>query len=473
MKLKHKKSLFIFEITESNIKIVKYWLVNHAKRELAGAYAETFSSNSEEAVLSQIVKEGLKKLSYDNGQVILLLPRHNATCRYLKVPAEFPKEIEKIISLQASRYLPYPNSELITAYQKIVTDKSGYSDINLIIAHRAVIERSLKLFAGLVNFKNITVLLSSFGLAGLHNFLFPSDEKPAIIIDADFVSAEVAVSYQQKLLFSRSLRVTSQNWQNVLIEEVNKTSDAYNKEFPGKPADKLIVFSSPNHSQKIADFLSGKVNLPVSAPAYWEKIPAEAAALNALKALEFSFAGLLGGGLGQIQEPLNLMPLQIREKSRLKKKARENLNIAFYAAAIMLIIFFGASKHLDNKRSYLQKLKEELKKVEIEAKSIEELKKRQDIALERLRQKPQATDVLYEINQIIPQGVSLVNIGYEEGKQLIIHGYTPELNNIFQFAGAIEKSAVLKNFDARLRYATKKKLQGAEVVDFEITCVRR
>ena len=73
----------------------------------------------------------------------------------------------------------------------------------------------------------------------------------------------------------------------------------------------------------------------------------------------------------------------------------------------------------------------------------------------------------------MPGGASLISLTYEQDKHVILHGQASELSRVFEFVARLEKSAVFKNFNVKVRYATKKRIQAGEIIDFEILCTKR
>ena len=82
--------------------------------------------------------------------------------------------------------------------------------------------------------------------------------------------------------------------------------------------------------------------------------------------------------------------------------------------------------------------------------------------------------VLIELNQIIPDQVSLSSLDYddEEGS-ITLRGQTNELNQVFTFVSVLQKSSVFKKLDINVKYASKEKGESKEFVNFEINCAKR
>lgn len=470
MKVKNKKEAFICQITENSLKLVKY-LIN-AKREFIGLGVEALPNDADDKSLTEKLNQALKRLGYNNNPLVISLPRKHATCRYLKIPAAAPQEIERIINLQASRYLPYSATELITAYQAISTDKDGYSDINLVIVHKDVIERYLKIFRQL-KIKDFKIVLSSFGLCNLYSYLEPGLE-PVMLIDLDFPQVELAINSADKLLFSRSFKMNGQeeNWQRLITEEINRTKDAYLKDIQNKEPVKILLFGATKFTQKLKEGIDGKIAMPVEISPYWEKLPAAENFKRDILNTDCSLASLIGLGIKDVPESLNLLPQEVKITSHRISRRKEFSKTALLIGGIVFIAGLGLAKNLDNKALYVKQLKLELKKIEKDAKPLEELEKRFSFMSKQLQKKPSALDLLYELHQSTPGQITLVNFSYEEDGQIILRGQTPELNQVFSFVAKLEKSPVFKNFNIKVRYATKKKTGSGEIVDFEIVCAK-
>ena len=91
----------------------------------------------------------------------------------------------------------------------------------------------------------------------------------------------------------------------------------------------------------------------------------------------------------------------------------------------------------------------------------------------RLQKKPSTLDIVSELLKIVPNEISLVSLSYAEDNQLILRGQSPNLNSIFTFVSELEKSKVFQGFSPKIRYATQKKTQAGEIVDFEISGAKK
>lgn len=468
-----KKATFVCQLIENSLKVIKYLPITSSERKFINLETETIPADIDDKNLAERINRLFKKLGYGNNPVVVSLPRSEVSCRYLKIPSQAPGEIEKIIGLQAPHYLPYPAEELIIGYQIISTDKEGYSDVNLIITHRNVIERYIKMFRALKT-KRFVIVLSSYGICNFYSHINSQESATVMIVDADSHQAELAVSGRRKLLFSRSFKLNrlKTDWENLFIEEINKTRDAYLKEVSKEPPRKIIVLGTGTISAGLAERLSKNTGLPVEVLHYNEKINIPESLLNKMVNSDSSFLSLIGLGMEAVTGSLNLLPKDIKEQVRKTTHARERLGIILLISGIILIWTLGTTKNLDNKARYLERLKVELDKIAKEAGALEEIEKRFQILENQALKKSSGLDMLYELHKIMTDQVSLVSFSYEEDNQVILRGQTPQMSPVFALVSQLEKSPVFKDLNIKIRYATKKKTQTGEIVDFEIICLK-
>ncbi len=439
-----------------------------------GLEIEALPLDIDDKRLTEQLARVFKKLGYNQNRVIISLPHSKVATRYLRVPTQIPNEIENIVSLQAPRYLPYPAEELITGYQVISSDKDGYSQINLIIVHKDVIERYVRIFKE-IKCVGIDIVLSSYGLGNFYDYLYPDTTETVMIIDIDYQQVEMAIFSQKRLLFSRYFKLdcSQPNWENIFIDEILKTQDVYSKEVANKAIHKIMLVGAGKTYQEFAQVLHNKItDLPTEVLPY-HKINFSDDLSNMILTSENSFASIIGLGLRNVDETLNLLPQEIKEKSRAHVQHKERLQLTLLILSMFLALGLGIAKNLDNKSDYLERLKLELNKVGKEARLLEEIEKRLQVMQQRSEKRLSSLDLLSELHQIVPERLSLVSLTYEEDGQVTLRGQTPELNSVFAFVAKLEKSPAFRGLNVKVRYATQKKTQMGEIVDFEILCSKK
>jgi Tfp pilus assembly PilM family ATPase len=345
----NKNIVFICQIAENSIKVIKCISKRGQRKEVAGLEIESVALDIDDKSLTDKLRQMLQKLGYNNGPIVLSLPRSQVTCRNLKIPSQAPQEIERIVNLQASHYLPYSTDELITSYQLIRADKDGYSNIVLVIAHKDVVNRYINILKELKPAK-INIIPSSNGLANLYNYFKPDEPGPVMIVDIDSQLVEFVITSKGKLLFSRSFKLSNYtDWETLFVNEIRKTKDAYLKEVAGEPPSKIIFAGPDAIVSRCQEIINKQGDTPAEVLSFSDKVKLSKNITDKIINLDNSFASLIGLGLQDITETLNLLPRDIKEKENKNLQIKEYLRIAFFIMGIILIWVAIIAKNVDNK----------------------------------------------------------------------------------------------------------------------------
>ncbi|MBU1727132.1 MAG: pilus assembly protein PilM [Candidatus Omnitrophica bacterium] len=462
--------VFVCQFSEGALKIVK---IAPSKIKTAKVIDFSFDKLSAQPE-DKAVFQSLKKLGYDGQPIIVCLPRQYATLRFIKIPSQSNEEIDRIAKLQSSHYLPYAVSELITGFQVFSTDKSGYSDVNLVIVQKEIIDKTVDSFKGLKQ-KSLKIILSSYGIAGVFSYFNPQEKKTVLISDIDSQQAELAILSEGKLVFSRSFRLTTNapGAEKIILEEIVKTRDAYYKEISKTPLEKIVLLKSKSLPAALQEALKSSLNLPVEILNYSEKAFVDAKLVERFSNEQGSFSGLIGLGIQEFPDTLSLLPDNLKETLKLATRRKELVRLGLFILGTIAVLFLVAIKNLDNKSLYLKKIKAELAKIEKQARPLEETEKRALFMKNTLQKKGSAIEIIHEISKALPSQISLINLVYEEPGNTTIRGQAQDLTFVFNFVSQLEKAKVFNGYDIKVRYASKKKTTGGEIVEFEITCTKK
>jgi hypothetical protein len=201
-----------------------------------------------------------------------------------------------------------------------------------------------------------------------------------------------------------------------------------------------------------------------------EKLRLSDTVTETLAQTPFSYAGLFGLGKSGPEESLKLIPQDIKSVHKRLSRRSEYIRVSLMALGIIFMVGAGINKNLATKADYLTRLRNELSKLEAQAKPLEEIDTRLKILASRAEKRLSSLQVFYELNKALPGAISLTSFTYEENSQIILHGQAQTLSIIFEFVSQIEKQPVFKNFTVKVKYATQNKSQAGDIVDFEITC---
>ena len=169
-------------------------------------------------------------------------------------------------------------------------------------------------------------------------------------------------------------------------------------------------------------------------------------------------------------ESLNLLPVGLKNKHTLNTQFRKHLKLTVSLLAIIFIWLLAFNKNLDNKSRYLARLEDELSRISQEGRPLEEIEQKLMLLQKRFKDPATCLDLLYELHQVMPQETSLTEFNYEEAKQVSLRGSSNGLNPVLTLVSNLENSAAFKKYRITMNYATQKKTQAGESLDFEITC---
>ncbi|MBU1125393.1 MAG: pilus assembly protein PilM [Candidatus Omnitrophica bacterium] len=459
-----KRSLCVLQIAPDALKAIKVLVRKDQTREFISAAVEPVSGDVKDAALSEKVAALLKRIEFSNSQIVVSLPRQHVTCRYLKVPAQSPSEIEKIIQLQASKYLPYPAEELVPGYQRLFVDRDGYAHLNLIIVQKEIINR-LRSLLEKAGVRDVPIIISSAGLRTIHAKLFSTGAETVMALEIDHATVEVAILSKGNLIFSRSLRLTTAE---TIIDEIRKTKDAYLKETAGQEPKEMLLFGPARDLQKYREVLTSALSIPVQAIGYPSQLALSESFRRTIDESVYSLVSLMGLALEKADDSLNLIPPAFKKEAYHRDRRAAQRKDIFLWAGVFFLFGVGAFKHLNNMETELTAMTRELARVSQEAKPLEVMAKKLQIINKDDASKLSSLDMFSALYQAIPPSVSLLSFSSEEGLQVVIRGQSPELAAIFAFAAQLEKTYALADFNFAVRYATKKKTTVGEVIDFEI-----
>lgn len=467
------QSPFICQISETCVRVLKCQGKNGSK-EFKAIELRTLSAGADDEALAKEVYTAFRNLGYNHEPVIIALGSNYATCRQQKIPAQSPDEMEKIVFLQASRYLPYPADELITAYEPLYHDQEGFSHLAMSIVHKDVIARYFLIFNALKP-KALKIVLSPYGLLNLYAYLQPQDTGTAALIDFDAGNVELAIISKEKLYFSRyfKLNTKEENWQDILIDELQRTMDAYQKETGQEAPQKIVILGFDAMAENAAQALSEKSGSPFEICAYGSRINSEDKIRKKIKDSGVSYASLIGLALRDVAASLNFVPQELKEKMHRASYYKKVARLALVCLVSIFIFGLAAAKHLNNKEHYFLRLQDELSRITEEAAPLEEIQRWFQAYKSQKQKNMPILEMLAQFHRILPEQVSLVSLRYEEDSSISLIGQAQELNAVLEMVSGLENSPSFKDYTPKVRYATQKNTLQGETVDFEVMCVKK
>lgn len=457
------------EISDGYIKLIQISTQGKGAKVVACAFKE-FSTSEPEAGTATL-QGMLKEYNIKPKDLILTIPRQSVTIKNLKFPSQNPQEIDEMAGFQALKQIPYAKEEIAYGFNIIGVDAEGYSKVMLVICHRDIIERPVRILAG-CGLRPAKITLSSFGL--LNWFILNDDlskrsyASPIILLDCDINNSELAIVYRGKLIYTRGLTFGSAEgtrYCEKLVDEIDKTLPIYAKESEAPMPTESVLTGIISALIPSKDELERSLNMKVEFIESFKYIPLNVPALFQPNVEKASYSSLIGAAFGP--EEVDLLPKALKVSKAVKTRKRE------LAVAIILLcaIIVSSSSTIWNKvrqrELALKTLESKLNETSPLAAEIEKMRLATDIIKSRLAKKTEALDVLNELHKIVPPQIYLAAYTYDEEK-VELKGTASVLSDVFKLVTILENSPYFKNIE--VRYATKRKVGNQELIDFDIVC---
>jgi len=469
----------VFQIDNNWLRLIQVTALKREKK-VSMIKAMDIASLSDEEITQKV--SGLAaELKINSRYLILSIPRQLTTTRNLDLPSANPLEIKDMIELQIGKQTPYASDEVIKDYQILGSGADGYSKVLLVIVHRDIVGRYLKILesAGL---KAQRVSFGSEGLLNWRNLAYREKlaaEKVHILIEVDYDASDFEVVLNDKMVFGRSISLgfsqlpgQLEQWQKKFVEEVNHSIYAYQNEIMGKEIDKIII-SQPRLVGDSLDqaVLEKEFGLPVEIIDQFKDIPFTeegVSSYNSLIRTDLSFAGLLGLGLPAVEHKIDLVPQEHQIGKAVKEKGKD-LYIMGILLVFILVAFSGVFLgRMYNKERYLGQLKQRLGEIQNKTKELNSMIRGIETIKDRVYTRGMSLNLLYEVHRSVLPEMYLNSVSFDGKQELTLRGESNEMSEVFNFVNKLEESTYFQN--VKSKYATKRKEGDKEMTDFEISC---
>lgn len=445
---------------------------------LKGVTAVKMEALSEEHISAKVT-DFLKKVNAGKPQnIIISFSRNAVTLRNLRIPSVNPTEIDDMIKLHVGRQVPYAKEEIVNGYRVTGKDNLGYSKVMLAVVHRESIRKIFRILetAGLYTDK---IELSSDGILA---WLCRAVKLPVlkftdafIVLDIDFNFTDFLVATAESILFSRV--VTSgleqlsdeSNWQKFLGEMKQAMVISQGEEITHKPV-RIYVTGAVGHIKGLCSKLEIEFNMPVESVAPLAGITGARGMMKEPAEIfdRVSMSALFGLGVDPLKKKINF----VLPEAQIRKSLRErHYDLIFFGSAVMYLILVICGIYLEkmaNRQSYLDLLKDNYRKISIEAEGFNEKLERVKRIKSKLDINTTIINYIYEISRLMPPEIVLKNFDFEKGDKITIKGQAKEMSDVFKLITILEESLYLK--DIQSRYMTRKKVQGRDINEFELIC---
>lgn len=423
-------------------------------------FTEKIGSLSDEQI-SGVIRVLFEELKIKPKTLLTSIPRASVTVRCLKFPSTDQKEIAEMVGFQAAKQLPYPREEIIFDHQIIGKDKGGYSKVMLVVLHRDVVRRHLKILRD-ANIEPDRIALSSEATYRWFQFNQASGgkapERTVILLDFDSHSTEIEIISGGSLVFTRNISLGADDLpqaQDKLIEELKRSLAAYQKDETGGEPSGIILAGATQNLKDLGATLEKEFSLSVEVIAPLEDMPV-------------SFTAVRGLVTSRDRLKINLLPKDVQETHKHLARKRELISTGVLVIFVLVAGSGVLSKKLYDKGRYLRVLDRELQKTDLQANNLEKMRRQLKVIKSQMSMEGSSLDILRELYKVIPKELSLTAFTFEQGRMVILNGMSKSMADVFKFVTTLEKSSHFQN--VQVKYTTKRKTRGAELTDFQINC---
>ncbi len=410
---------------------------------------------------------------------VICAPAHLVITKNIEIPSQDPKEIEEIINLQAGRLTPYTRDEVIIDHIRIGVFRQSYTKLFLVIINKEVVQRQLALFAEAgVIVRRILLSCEALGHLVYHHLRLELREAPYAIIHVDSTSTEFGVFLKDKLIFLRGISIGAhqllserEKHLSRFIEELKKSFEAYHAEDIEASPSVGVFTGAVGKLRDLEVMMLDAFRLPIKILAPGEVVSRhDYVALETLDPPEVSMLSVAAASLGGQESGVNLIPAEMKLRRALEERGRDIIKAG---AWVMTAFLFLAGIFLVNiylKADYLKRLTEKYDPLKAQAAEVEEAFNRVRTIKKQLARRGESLDALVQLYERTPIDVGLTNIRLREDGSFTIRGEADSMSAVFGYLSGLEESKAFKG--VKTKYTSKKKVQGQEIVDFEIGCTR-
>jgi len=361
--------------------------------------------------------------------------------RFLEIPSVDDSEIAKMVEFQTIKEIPYPRQEMIISYRNLGSYKEGFSSIMLVVARRPMIEKMMD-EKGLEDFNIKSIRLHS---ELLYLFLLKEKiirtDKVNFIIHIGKEDSELMIIDKTRPIFSRGFKD-----KEGFLKEVDRSILAYEKNKGNPEIENVIVtYASNVDIEDVKSRIEGHFSIPVSFYEY-------------------------AGDLTSIDPSakIELLPGEITDR-KVKSQRKQEMLVTYSLIGFVMILFFTSfSFKIYEKRRFLRVLSSKRAQMQSEIDKLYKYRKKTLIAKDHRKRGRFIIDILGHSYGLIPVNISLLVVSYDGKKTISYKGTSRDMANILAFVKKLEKSEYF--YTTEIKYATKKKVKGEEITDFNIQC---
>jgi len=434
--------------------------------------AHKIEGETEEAVIDWL-KAAWSAASLEPRPVLIANPSHLTTTRLFTLPSVDPTEIRDIIALQAEKHTPYTKEEILTDFQILETDRSGYSRVLLVLSHQDIVHRALRLVEGM----GWVLERVGFELEGLVNWvqLAKPDVPEGLTLVAELDSETttlVAVKGEQSY-FHRSIALGSQHLTQdpaeapaKLLGEFQRSLESFDSEGSGQAITGIALTGHAERFPELKEKFHKGLDLPVAiAPSFAQvELPESVAAGPARESV--SFASLLG--LAMRPSRVDLTPKALKLHRAFEARAKALVGLACQGIGCLLLVsclVIGTSMKDERYHAWLH---HEERSLSAQVAGMESTMDQASVVQDWAKTRSELLNAVKAMAQRTPEAIQWETLVYTRGEQIALKGISDEIPKVYDFATELRSAGAFAQVEAKR--VNKRKVNDKDVTEFELVC---
>ncbi|MBN1587246.1 MAG: pilus assembly protein PilM [Candidatus Omnitrophica bacterium] len=413
------------------------------------------------------------------NRVLIAGPAHFSTVRVFTLPSTDPHEIKDMVELQVEKHTPYAKEEILVDYQVIATDSSGYSQVFLVIAHRSIVDRVVRIAERM----RWSVDRVGFDMEGLVNWFhhscrgaagFEDPERGTLLVDINTDTTCVVILNQGRAFFHRSIAggldslvQDIESGKANLVRELKQSMEIFEEEDLGFVVADAVLTGQAEYFPGLNGEVAGALGIKAYCVSTFQAVDIhkESAAGAALESMG-SFAGLIGLGLAPSE--IDLTPSAVKLRQSFEARSRALTSVGVKILVLLLLLSSLAITRMSREEKYADALIQKHGEISEPAQRLETYLAQLEIVKDHLEQRGQILQVIQELQQLTPAAVRWKELSFTKGKEVSFKASSTEMSVVFDFVSQLEKSPLFSAVEAKR--VSRQRVEREDLTAFEVVC---
>jgi type II secretory pathway component PulL len=387
-----------------------------------------------EAAVTAFVRE--QKLAEDD--VFTVLPRHEMTTRFLRLPTQEPDEVANMVRLTAEEHVPFALADLIVDYAMLQRLPDGESRVLAVYAHREVVEHHLRIVRA-AGVEPEQIYLSSSCVASAALAAAGTAEERLAVISLASGGMEVIVVGEGRLEYGRGVGADfdwslqgekAEEAAEELKVEVRASLSAYRRESEhGLGVERIWVCSEVFDSSRACEMLEAETGYPCT-PAT-EALDLVNEGRQHLQAVPLVSIGAAMAAQGRGAVILSLLPRTIAEARRKTRMKTQALTLVAVIALALVSVVVVYAQAVQQRRAYIAELERQVATLSPVVADVREQQSQLEILQERVERGGSVLELLAALTDIAPsRDLNITHLFFDYGDRIVIRGRARDLEAV-------------------------------------------